>query len=252
LDTKDGGTLQKNAFELLGTGNGLKCDANGEMKFYVYVENYSTTESVFYHANINFVGTGEQTAPFSTVTNPSFEFTRTAEEVSSPSINLLTFKIKSTTETGLNANTIRIDVILQSSVITNLDQYTSGTYTGMNYIEMGNAPQSYAGTATEGDDFISATLTEPSKTWIDGSSYYIDDNNQNIQYVLKNSKYYLVEPVRWIITADGRYDGIGELGKDYFANKNVAVDNLSSNQLFVVSEKILSTCYHATNQFNTI
>jgi len=72
LDTKDGNLLQKDAFELLGAGNGLKCDANGEMEFYVYVENYSLTENVYYRANINFVGTDEQSAPFSTVTNPSY------------------------------------------------------------------------------------------------------------------------------------------------------------------------------------
>ncbi|MDD3397477.1 MAG: hypothetical protein PHR96_02925 [Clostridia bacterium] len=91
LDTKDGGTLQKNAFELLGTGNGLKCDASGEMEFYVYVENYSLTENVYYRANIDFVGTGEQTAPFSTVTNPSFETCEFATELVTPTINLLTF-----------------------------------------------------------------------------------------------------------------------------------------------------------------
>ncbi|MDD3397382.1 MAG: hypothetical protein PHR96_02440, partial [Clostridia bacterium] len=78
LDTYQGTALTKSSFEALGTGNGLKCDANGEMEFYVYVENYSTTESIYYRANINFVGTGEQTAQFSIETNPSYETAETA------------------------------------------------------------------------------------------------------------------------------------------------------------------------------
>ncbi|MDD3397355.1 MAG: hypothetical protein PHR96_02295 [Clostridia bacterium] len=84
LDTYQGTALTKSSFEALGTGNGLKCDANGDMEFYVYVENYSTTESVYFRANIEFVGTGEQTAPFSTVTNPNYETAQTAGGVALP------------------------------------------------------------------------------------------------------------------------------------------------------------------------
>ena len=77
IDTYAGASSQKASFEALSTGNGLKCDANGEMEFYVYVENYSETESIYYRANINFTGDNEL-APFSTITNPSYETAETA------------------------------------------------------------------------------------------------------------------------------------------------------------------------------
>ncbi|MDD3397050.1 MAG: hypothetical protein PHR96_00710 [Clostridia bacterium] len=114
LDTKDGGTLTKSSFEALGTGNGLKCDANGEMEFYVYVENYSTTEKVLCETNIEFTG-DNGTAPFSVESNP----TSTAFPMSGGDAtkSLLTFKIKSTNVTGLNANTIAIEIDLKTSCL---------------------------------------------------------------------------------------------------------------------------------------
>jgi len=143
VDTYSGAASQKATFEALGTGNGLKCDANGEMEFYVYVENYSTTEYIYYLANISFVGTGDQTAPFSTVTNPSYEFAE-AGEVGNPSTSLLTFKIKSTYDTGLNANSMKIALELQGLPTTAMGFYdetnTSGmtvNYRGLYWIEFG-------------------------------------------------------------------------------------------------------------------
>ena len=255
LDTKDGGTLQKATFEALGSGtdNGLKCDANGEMEFYVYVENYSTTESVYSRANINF--TDNEIAPFSIETNPDYEIAGTAENVGSPSASLLTFKIKSANEAGLNTNTIQIQIDLFDSIFSalNIDggKYTSGSYSGMYYIEMGNAPQSYAGTAS------TINATQQATQWIDNNYYYRDINNPNIQYVFKDSKYYKVEPIRWIIIADENYttDG-GTLGIDYFSNTNLAtidrtlLNNISLNQIVVVSEKLITNFSFDCNYTN--
>ena len=132
----------------------------------------------------------------------------------------------------------------------NCGKYTSGVYSGMYYIEMGTAPQSYAGTATAEDDYISAMAIVPSKTWIDGGVYYTDTNNPNIQYVLKNSKYYLVEPIRWIIIADENYTGTGgTLGIDYFSNTTIKTSSpndkailtgLEGRQIVVMSERLLT------------
>ena len=258
VDTYEGTASQKALFEDLGSGesNGLKCDANGEMEFYVYVENYSTTESVYYSANINFVGTGEQIAPFSMVYNPNFEFAGIATPGGgSPFTSLLTFKIESTSQTGLNANAIEIEIVLQTSELLGFGRYTSGAYNGKYYIELGNAPQSYAGTSTAGDDFISAT--ETSTQWVDNGFYYTNDSNPNIKYVLKNDKYYLVEPVRWIIIADENYPTVdGTLGVDYFstttllAHDKTKLNNISTRQIVVISEKLLSE-YAFTESYST-
>ncbi len=66
----------------------------------------------------------------------------------------------------------------------------------VHYIEMGEYPQSYAGKKTE----ISATQQ---------GTYYVDNNDGSKKYALKGSKYYLVEPVRWIVigVTDGVYSG---------------------------------------------
>ena len=71
-DTDNNGGKIKGTFEALGKdGSSLICDANGEMKFYVYVENFSTTDSVYYRADISFANSDE-TTPFSEVENPSY------------------------------------------------------------------------------------------------------------------------------------------------------------------------------------
>jgi len=247
LDTYQGTALDKIDFEALGAGsaNGLKCDANGEMEFYVYVENYSTTESIFYCANIDFVGTDDKTAEFTILNNPTYETAETAVALGSPFISLLTFKIKSTNETGLNANTIRIQIDLKNEKpwYWTITQYTEGAFADMYYFEMGKAPQSYAGTTS------TITATQQATQWIDNSYYYTDTSNPNIQYVLKSAKYYLVEPVRWIILADGNYvnDQTGTYGIDYFARCNPAKDNLSTSQMYVVSEKILGKANYSTS-----
>ena len=66
-DTNDGKI--KTSFEALGTGNGLKCDANGEMEFYVYVENYSETEIIFCNADVTFTE-ANGSEPFTVISNP--------------------------------------------------------------------------------------------------------------------------------------------------------------------------------------
>ncbi|MDD3397203.1 MAG: hypothetical protein PHR96_01510 [Clostridia bacterium] len=246
FNTKDTTPLTKNLFEQLGSGasNGLKCDASGEIEFYVYVENYSTTDSVYYRTNIEFVGTGEKIAPFSTVTNPSYETAETAVEVGSPSISLLTFKIKSTNTTGLNANAIQIKINLRTDLplTWTLNQYKDGAYAGMYYLEMGNAPQSFAGTTTE----INATPT--SETWVDGAYYYTNDLNQNIRYVIKDDNYYSVEPIRWIIITDEAYPTTGVYGVDYLstqiltANDRTMLNNISSRQIVLLSENLIADC----------
>ena len=71
---------------------------------------------------------------------------------------------------------------------------TSNRY--VHYIEMGEYPQRYAGTTTE----ISATQQ---------GTYYVDNNDGSKKYALKEGKYYLVEPVRWIVigVTNGVYSG---------------------------------------------
>ena len=68
----DSGAKTKNDFQNII--NGLTCNNNGEMQFYVYVENYSETESVYYRANISFNGeTPEsETTPFNVTENPPY------------------------------------------------------------------------------------------------------------------------------------------------------------------------------------
>ena len=110
---------------------------------------------------------------------------------------------------------------------------------------MGMAPQSYAGTTSE----ISATVIEPNETWVDGNKYYVDNDNPKVKYVLKSGKYYFVEPVRWIILEDGKFkdEETGIYGVDYYAKKNLEANNLSSNQILVVSERLLMTGVFGAN-----
>ena len=53
-NNENGDAQSKTDFEALGNENGLKCDPNGEMQFYVFVENFSETESVYYRADVSF------------------------------------------------------------------------------------------------------------------------------------------------------------------------------------------------------
>ena len=54
-DNDNDGTQSKTNFEDLGkNSSSLICDANGEMQFYVFVENFSAEDSVYYRANITF------------------------------------------------------------------------------------------------------------------------------------------------------------------------------------------------------
>ncbi|MDD3396947.1 MAG: hypothetical protein PHR96_00140 [Clostridia bacterium] len=227
IDTNGGKT--KTSFEQLGANEdlGLKCDANGEMEFYVYVENYSTTEIIYYRANIDFVGTGEQSAPFSTATNPFYETADTAVEVNDPSISLLTFKISSDNATGITANAIRIEIDLQTELpwewLGVTGKYTSGSYNGLYYVDFGEYPQSLYGT------------TQPTGTIYNSTSGYYENLETGKKYELYSTKYYNVEPVRWLVIGNGNNYNNANLG---FPNINS--DNLASNQLLLFSEKIIA------------
>ncbi|MDD3397866.1 MAG: DUF6273 domain-containing protein [Clostridia bacterium] len=110
-DTNDGKI--KTSFEALGSGNdnGLKCDANAEMEFYVYVENYSETEIIFCNADVTFTE-ANGSEPFTVISNP-MSITGTAVGEDNPSKSLLTFRIKADDiETIISANTIQIEIDL--------------------------------------------------------------------------------------------------------------------------------------------
>ena len=78
-DDRNGGKI-KGTFEALTS---LDCNASGEIKFYVLVENYSTEDNVYYRANINFnKDTEDETSPFNIIVeNPRYV---TSEAVSNP------------------------------------------------------------------------------------------------------------------------------------------------------------------------
>ena len=62
----------KGTFEALGKdSSSLICDPNGEMQFYVYVENYSETDDIYYRADVNFNGETPQggVAPFTAISD---------------------------------------------------------------------------------------------------------------------------------------------------------------------------------------
>ncbi len=121
--------------------------------------------------------------------------------------------------------------------------YTSGTgpvYNNANtsdryvhYIEMGEYPQSYAGTTTE----ISATQQ---------GTYYVDNNDGSKKYALKESNYYLVEPVRWIVI--GVTDGVyGDKGQHVlFTTGNQAENESSSLGLWRYDEATNTFKYRKT------
>ena len=99
---------------------------------------------------------------------------------------------------------------------------TSNRY--VHYIEMGEYPQSYAGTKTE----ISATQQ---------GTYYVDNNDGSKKYALKGSNYYLVEPVRWIVigVTNGLYGDEGE--HVLFTTGNQARNESSSSGLWRYDEE---------------
>ena len=77
-NSENGDAKTKGQFEALGKdGSSLVCDANGEMQFYVLVENYSETDNVYYRANITFAD-GEGMSPFSVLNKPKFALSGTA------------------------------------------------------------------------------------------------------------------------------------------------------------------------------
>jgi len=250
-NTDTNGGKIKSSFEALGSGtsNGLKCDANGEMEFYVYVENYSTTESIYYKANITFTDY-HGTSLFSVESNPLFKTSAIAGEVDD--VSLLTFKIKAgESETEIRANTIQIEIILSSTLplewlgvsgkydATNTSGMTVN-YIGLYYIDLGEYPQ----TQETDVDIIAGIIDTP-----DENGYYTSSVNEE-KYARKgtspNFTYYKVEPVRWLVI------GNGSMFNDFdFPNLNY--DGFESNQLLLISEKILDAkIYHSSQSSNIL
>ena len=118
-DTDNNGGKVKKTFEDLGKdGSSLICDANGEMQFYVLVENYSETESVYYRANITF-GNTEETTPFSEAENPRYAVSEAVSDSTGGggvTSSLLAFKIalNSEFEGDIRADQITIKIELHS------------------------------------------------------------------------------------------------------------------------------------------
>ena len=109
---------------------------------------------------------------------------------------------------------------------------TSNRY--VHYIEMGEYPQSYAGTTST----ISATQQ---------GTYYVDNNDGSKKYALKGSNYYLVEPVRWIVI--GVTNGVYEEGQGQhvlFTTGFQAENESSSSGLWLYNEKTNTFKYRTT------
>ena len=109
---------------------------------------------------------------------------------------------------------------------------TSNYY--VHYIEMGEYPQSYAGTINE----ISATQQ---------GTYYVDNDDGSTKYALKGSNYYLVEPVRWIVigVTNGVYEE--EQGQHVlFTTGNQAENESSSSGLWRYDEATNTFKYRTT------
>ncbi|MDD4276206.1 MAG: hypothetical protein PHO33_04440 [Clostridia bacterium] len=237
FNTKDTTPLTKDSFEALGSGvsNGLKCDASGEMEFYVYVENYSTTDTIFYQANITFTGNNE-VAPFNIIENPTYISAEKAIEFGTSSIGLLNFKIKSINPTVLNVNTIQFEIKLTTSItsILNLNKYSSGNYSGLYYVDFGEYPQSEVGT-TQPEGTVQVT---PSPY---GSNTFWVNNSTGEKFVKKSTIYYKIEPIRWLIIGNGgNYNNL--LNKNY--------DELTNNQFLLLSEKCLELNYYHSSYVN--
>ena len=218
-DTDNDGAQSKTNFEALGKGDkSLICDANGEMQFYVFVENYSETDDVYYRANITF-GNEEETTPFSVVKNPSYAVSEAVSDSTGGGVtsSLLAFKIKANDlNAGIKSDKIIIKIELKTDLLSIMGlggKYTSGDFKGMYFIEMGRAPQNFAGTINT----ISAI--ETGEYWVDGNEYFTNTANPNIKYVKNGDNYYLVEPVRWIVIADENFSTEnGTFGIDYYSN----------------------------------
>ena len=69
-DNSNSGAQSKTDFEALTS---LDCNASGEIKFYVLVENYSTKDNVYYKVDVSFNGEIPENGirPFSAIENPS-------------------------------------------------------------------------------------------------------------------------------------------------------------------------------------
>ena len=104
----------------------------------------------------------------------------------------------------------------------------------VHYIEMGEYPQSYAGTTST----ISATQQ---------GTYYVDNNDGSKKYALKGSNYYLVEPVRWIVigVTNGVYEE--EQGQHVLFTTGFQAENESSSSgLWLYNEKTNTFKYRTT------
>ena len=121
-DTDNNGGKVKGTFEDLGKGgSSLICDANGEMQFYVYVENYSETDDIYYRADITF-GNTEETTPFSEAENPRYAVSEAVSGSTGGGVtsSLLSFKIalndefEGDSETNIRADQIKIEINLQT------------------------------------------------------------------------------------------------------------------------------------------
>ena len=256
-NNENGNAKTKGQFEALGKDStSLICDANGEMQFYVYVENFSTEDSVYYRANITF-GNEEETTPFSVVKNPSYAVSEAVSDSTGGGVtsSLLAFKIKANDlNAGIKSDKIIIKIELKTDLLSIMGlggKYTSGDFKGMYFIEMGRAPQNFAGTINT----ISAI--ETGEYWVDGNEYFTNTANPNIKYVKNGDNYYLVEPVRWIVIADENFSTEnGTFGIDYYSNIDLVqidktkLSNIPSRQIVVLSENILTTfsfTYHFNN-----
>ncbi|MDD3397478.1 MAG: hypothetical protein PHR96_02930 [Clostridia bacterium] len=119
---------------------------------------------------------------------------------------------------GLNANAIQIKIEINTSFasILGLSQYTSGNYTGLYYTNLGEYPQSLYGP------------TQPDNTVLNTTSSYYENSETGEKYKFKNSNYYRVEPIKWVI-----------IGGDALGLPNS--DSLAENQLLMISEKCIET-----------
>ena len=252
-DNNNDGAQSKTDFENLGkNGSSLICDANGEMQFYVYVENFSTTDSIYYRANISFNGEtpeGEAT-PFSVVKNPSYAVSEAVSDSAGGggvTSSLLAFKIalNSEFEGDIRADQITIKIELNTSYLGLLgfggssgfyDDTETGitaNYKGLYWIELGEYPQSQE---------TNSTIISAMSTTVDSKGYYTSFANGK-KYARKGTEpngpftYYKVEPVRWLIIGNG-----SDLNGKGFPDKNdvrEGYSDLLSNQMLLISEKVL-------------
>ena len=187
-DDAHGGRVE--GFFELSTGNGLKYGSNGEMEFYVYVENYSTTNSVYYRANINLKDGG--TTPFTITENPKYVTSGTAG--TGATVSLLVCKINSQ-ETDLEVNNTTIGIDLFSGI----QEWMRGVDVLVN---LESAVKSKVYLSTNSSSMNSAGLKQPnasvtvgnfdkSKSALVSNSYDSDNHNGKVEsyFELKTGEY---------------------------------------------------------------